>query len=82
MNEVSLCINRNLKNATLGLDNIHAAMLKNMHPNAFTLVCIQRHLLARCLPSTLENRHHIPFLETKLRFLTHRLVPHCRIQCP
>lgn len=35
-NELSNTINKNLRNASPGLDNIHAAMIKNLHPNSLT----------------------------------------------
>ena len=34
--ELSITIHRNLKNASPGLDNIHASMLKNLHPNSLS----------------------------------------------
>jgi len=48
LSELHLAIHKNLKNASSGPDNIHASMLKNLHPNStFYLLSLFNNILSQ-----------------------------------
>ena len=65
LSELHLAIHKNLKNASPGPDNIHAAMLKNLHPNSilYLLSLFNAILLQGVYPLPWKLAIILPFLK-------------------